>query len=45
MNLIKTKNWESSKNETPHEVLSPLTVITLQEEGWTQKIGVVLDVT
>lgn len=39
MNLIKTKNWGSSKNGIPYEV--PLTVIMLQEEGWTQKIGVV----
>lgn len=39
MNLIKTKNWESSKNGNPYEV--PLTVIMLQEEGWTQKIGVI----
>ena len=39
MNLIKTKKWDSSKNGTPYEV--SLTVIMLQEEGWTQKIGVV----
>ena len=38
MNLIKTKNWENSKNGTPYEV--PHSNYA-SRRGWTQKIGVI----